>query len=211
MLTSYKRRAFVFLAAVALQPAAASVANASETDSLWDLLTRTSAETVGYTTPPTGTFSAAGTPRQPLGPVPGFTIPGPEDGGASATAAKKSRRGLFGSVGTWFDRFEKATGTKITATGNSVFTMRKDSISGQAASFQNEQDFGRGSNGFYNQTDLTVDATLFKYFHYTTRVSNSLFHNPNDNRVKFDYKDKHTQLEWGDINAQFQGNTLIDF
>src|SRR5438552_17620795 len=108
MLTSYRRRAFVLLAVVALQPAAVTVANASESDSLWDLLTRTSAEAVGYNTPPTGQFNATGTPRQPLGPVPGFTIPGPDDGGAAAAAAKKSRRGIFGSVGNWFDRVEKA-------------------------------------------------------------------------------------------------------
>ncbi len=210
MLTSYKRRAFVFLAVVAVQPAAATAASASESDSLWDLLSRTSAEAVGYNTPPTGTFTAKGTSRQPLGLVPGFTIPAPDDGAPGATQ-KKARRGMFGSVGEWYNRLEKATGSKVTATGNSSFTLRKDSVSGQAASFQSEQDLGQGSNGFYNQTDLTVDATLFKYFHYTTRISNSLFHNPNDNRVKFDYKDKHTEFEWGDINAQFQGNSLIDF
>jgi len=210
MLTSYKRRAFVLLSAVALQQTAASAARASDSDSLWDLLSRTSAETVSYSTPPTGTFNAQGTARQPLGPVPGFSIPAPDDGGAAA-AKKAARHGLFGSLGTWFDTMEKATGSKITATGNSTFTGRIDSVSGQASAFQSEQDFGRGSNGFYNQTDLTVDATLFKYFHYTTRISNSLFTNPNDNRVEFDYKDKHTEFEWGDINAQFQGNSLIDF
>src|SRR5450432_398621 len=100
MLTSYKRRSFVLLAVIALQPAVATAANASESDSLWDLLTRTSAETVGYNTPPTGTFNAKGTARQPLGPIPGFTIPGPDDAGVSAVAAKRSRRGLFGAVGT---------------------------------------------------------------------------------------------------------------
>ncbi len=209
MLTSYKRRAFVLLSVFALQPAAAVAAHASESDSLWDLLSRTSAETIGSTTPPRGAvFTARGTARQPLGPIPGFSIPAPDDGG---TVSKALRRGMFGSVGEWYNRLEKATGSKITATGNSAFTLRMDSVSGQPASFQNEQDFGRGSKGFYNQTDLTVDATLFKYFHYTTRVSNSLFHNPNDNRVKFDYKDKHTEFEWGDISATFQGNSLIEF
>ena len=118
---------------------------------------------------------------------------------------------MFGAVGDWYNRLEKQTGSKINATGNSTFTLRADSISGQSSAFQSEQDFGQGSKGFYNQTDLTVDATVFKYFHYTTRISNSLFHNPADNRVKFDYKDKHTEVEVGDINAQFQGNSLIDF
>ncbi len=211
MLTSYKRRAFVLLAVVALEPALASSARASESDSLWDILNRTSVEAVGYNMPPTGTFTAHGTLRQPLGPIPGFTIPAPDDAAANAEAAKKTRRGMFGAFGEWFNNLEKSTGTKITATGSSTLSMRADSVSGQASSFQSEQDFGRGSNGFYNQTDLTVDATVFKYFHYTTRVSNSLFHNPNDNTVKLDYKDKHTEVEWGDLNAQFQGNSLIDF
>ena len=185
----------------------------SDFDSLWDILANTSAEAVGVNTASPTPFVTAPSPRQPLGPIPGFTLPAPAASAKTDTifGKKPKRQGLFGSVGDWFNRLEKATGSQIKASGTSNLTFRSDNVSGAADAFRNEQDFGQGGSGIYNQTDLTVDAKLFKYIHYETRISNSLFHNPNDNRVKLDYQDKHQRFEWGDLNAGFQGNSLIDF
>lgn len=209
MLHSYRRRAFIVAAVTSMFPVAALADRATASDSLWDLMSRVSSEVVTADIPNQRPLFAD-TARQPLGPIPGFTVPASPTQDESA-GGNKRRRGPFGSIGDWFSRMERATGTKVTATGNSTFSFRADSVSGGETSFQNEQDFGRGSNGFYNNTDVTVDATVLKYFHYQTRLTNTLFHNPNDNRVKLDYKDKHNEFEWGDINAQFQGNSLIDF
>ena len=45
-----------------------------------------------------------------------------------------------------------------------------------------------------------IDATLFKAFRYQTRLSNSLFHNANENRVKLDYNTPKLRFELGDRN-----------
>ena len=209
----YRRRALIVIALFALQPATEKIARASdpERDSLWDVLLRApepKADIPGY-----NPFSTPATSRQPLGPIPGFTLPAPEKTTSNPTGTSKRRRkpSPFGSVGDWFNNLEKSTGSKILATGSSTFQARFESVTGSADSYQNEQYYGRGSKGFYNDTDISVDATLFKYFHYQTRLSNTLLHNSNDNRVKVDYKDKTNHVEWGDINAGFSGNSLVDF
>ena len=211
MLNLYQRRALIVVAFFALQTASEKSALASdpERDSLWDVLLR--APEPKPDIPGQNPFSPS--PRQALGPVPGFSLPAPEKTASydSVFSKRKKRGSPFGSVGDWFNSLEKATGSKITASGNSTFQLRADSVSGSSDSFTNEQYYGRGANGFYNDTDVSVDATLFKYFRYQTRLSNSLFHNPNDNRVKLDYKTKTSHIEWGDLNAGFQGNSLIDF
>ncbi len=208
----YRRRAILVVAMLALQPASEKIARASdpERDSLWDILLRAPEPKPDIPTP--NPFNIYGS-RQPLGPVPGFTLPAPEKTASNSGKGSKKRRkpSMFGSVGDWFTNLEKATGSKIQATGSSTFQLRSDSITGSSDTYQNEQYYGRGSNGFYNDTDISVDATLFKYLHYQTRLSNALLHNSNDNRFKIDYKDKRTHVEYGDINAGFAGNTLVDF
>ena len=215
---AYQRRAFLLFALVALEPAAGSAARA-DNDSLWDVLTRAGRATAnrnadkGYTA-----AELAPAPRQSLGPVPGFTLPtnrSAADAGKGFTKKIGRRRGMFGAVGDFFDRLEEATGTKIKASGHHTLSFRWDSISGGSAAdsaYQGDQYFGRGGNGVYNDTELSIDATLFKYFHYQTHISNSLFGNQNDNRVKLDYNpNKKLRVEVGDFSAGFQGNSLIDF
>jgi hypothetical protein len=235
MLRSYARRAFLVAALSALEPAATARASCDEPvrpqppatpaasapdpsassdsgPSLFDVLSRI--QTPNPTV--TGVGSGAGLPpseqaaeakvRRPLGPVPGITLAGIE-----ATSAHKKHGGFFGSIADWFSSMESKTGTKIKATGYSTLSFSNQNVSGSDTAFQSDQYYGRGSGGIYNDTDLTVDATLFKWFHYTTRVSNSLFKNPNDNRVKLDYNTPSTRVEVGDINVNFQGNSLIDF
>ncbi len=217
MLKSYQRRAFLLLALTALEPASAPARAADPPESLWDILSH--ADAVAAPTLIGGLPAPVTEPLRPrrlaLGPVPGFTLPASQRATTQAEKdsifAKHKRGGLFGSVGTWFDRLQTSTGTKIKATGHHTLSLRMENISGNSDSYRDEQYFGRGSNGVYNDTDLTVDAQVLKYFHYTTRVSNSLFNNPNDNRVKLDYNTKKMRFEWGDINAGFQGNSLIDF
>ena len=222
MLNSYRRRAFILITFAALEQTTAHAhAAASEPDSLWDILARAKSLTV--TNPQqsrnNSPFSTEQPARQSLGPVPGFSLPAAhaqEPSIDSVFNKKKPKRsaGFFGSVGDWFNRLQASTGSKIQATGHHTFSLRVDSISGGASAtegFQNEQYFGRGSNGLYSDTDMTIDATLFKHLHYSARISNNLFSNPNDNRVKLDYNTKKLRVEWGDINAGFQGNSLIDF
>ena len=240
MLRSYARRAFLVAALSALEPVSASSrascdeaarqqppvapsvpaaetvvaggADANGGPSLFDVLSRI--QTPNPTV--TGVGSTAGLPpaeqaaeariRRPLGPVPGITLAGVE-----VTAAHKKHGGFFGAIADWFSSIESKTGSRIKATGYSTLSFSNQNISGSDSAFQSDQYYGRGSGGIYNDTDLTVDATLFKWFHYTTRVTNSLFKNPNDNRVKLDYNTPSTRVEVGDINVNFQGNSLVDF
>lgn len=225
MLSPYQRRAFLLSAlsvlSVSAVPAQAGVASAvAGPDSLWDLLaqTHTAVLPLAATAANTGAKAADATEpsvpaRRSLGPVPGFTLPTSKRAEIDSLFGKKQKKsgGLFGSVGDWFNRLESSTGTKIKVTGSHTTSLRLQSISGNSTDYNDQQYYGRGSNGIYNDTDVTVDATLFKHFHYQTRVSNSPFRNAQDNRVKLDYNVSKTRLEWGDINAGFTGNGLIDF
>ena len=172
------------------------------TPSLWDVLSRTSTLTPEV--------AAVAQPleivRRPLGPVPGFTLP------TTDTAAKKTKRGGFlGSIGDWVGRMETMTGSKVKATGNSTVTFRKDDISGSSTAYTSDQYLGQGSNGVYTNTDLSIDATLFRWLTYSTRITNSPFSNPADNRVKLDYNTKKVRVEYGDFSTGFSGNSLVDF
>jgi len=202
MLKSYRRRAFLLLALTALESCAAAAAHGDDGPSLWDVLSKTE-------TPVTtlAGFNGAGLQvvRRPLGPVPGITIAGTELG------PPRKHSGLFGAVGDWFSNLESKTGTKIKATGSSTVTAQLQNVSGSTSAFESDQYLGQGGNGVYTDTDITVDATLFKWFHYTTRISNSLMKNPNDNRVLMDYHEGGTRVQFGDINVSFAGNSLIDF
>lgn len=212
MLKPYQRRAFLVLAAAALESATKTATYAD--DSLWDALVKSRNFTPVAVNTPTGKVPAAPlVQRRALGPVPGFTLPVTKGDDTESLFAKRKKRssGLFGPIGDWFNHLQSATGTKINATGRSTLSLRMESVSGNRDAYQQDQYYGRGSNGVYNDTNLSVDATFLKYFHYRTTITNSPFQNPNDNRVKLDYDTKKIRLEWGDINAGFQGNSLIEF
>lgn len=197
-------------------PTAIDSAFARPNESLWELLNR--ADQIPLNTDPSVNIIVPTNTRRALGPLTGFTLPAPKRAAAEAEnlMGKKAneRRGILGNFGSWLGRLGESTGTKIKVTGYNTLSLRSESISGSADSYRSDQYLGRGSNGLYNDTDLTVDATLFKHFHYETRINNSLFNNPNDpnlNRVKLDYNTKKMRFEWGTINVGFQGNSLIDF
>src|SRR5262249_48945476 len=146
---------------------------------LWDLLARTQSLNSANVSNSPNTAKATDTgplTRRPLGPVPGFTLPTSRRAELDALFNKKKKKsGMFGSVGDWFGRMETATGTKIKVSGYHTMSFRLENISGSDAAYYDQQYYGRGSNGIYSDTDLTVDATLFKHFHYQTRISNSIF------------------------------------
>ncbi|CCW35577.1 hypothetical protein CTKA_02330 [Chthonomonas calidirosea] len=152
--------------------------------------------------------------RIPLGVLPGFTLPAATAAAASSTSAKPRTQGFLGSLGSWLAKLGKETGSEIKISGHSTFTLRDDNIRGgnQASSaFYSDEYFGRGGGGFYNDTDITIDATLFHALHYQTHISNYLYQSPDQNRVQIDYKTPSLHLLAGDINAGIHGNSLIDF
>ena len=197
----------------------AVVGSAPPAESLWDVL--------GHTVTPLGPIGSANaspfapsapapSPRLALGPVPGFSLPAPDSAAVNAVFDKpKARRSRFGAVGDWLDHLQKMTGSKITPGGQWTLSARMESVSGGEAAqqtYQNERYYGQGSNGIYNDASMTLDASLFNgAINYHTQFSNRQYDNPNDNRVKLDYKTKKMRFEWGDLNAGFQGNSLIDF
>ncbi|MDE2126901.1 MAG: hypothetical protein KGJ62_09955 [Armatimonadetes bacterium] len=154
--------------------------------------------------------------RHGLGPVPGFTLADTSGGAANDLffTHKPRRSGIFGAMGDWVDHLERVTGTHVHATGHETLSLQFSSVSGGQGASQTYQSYnylGQGSNGIYNDTDLTIDATVLKYFHYQTQISNSLFNNPANNRARIDYNSKTLRFQAGDIQAGFQGNSLIDF
>jgi hypothetical protein len=181
-----------------------------ETETLWDALSR-----IDRNANAAAAAAAALPVRLPLGAVPGFTVPAsPNAKAATALLQKKRRRSIFGPIGDWFDQWERSTGTSIKASGSANMSFRNDSISGGATaiqSFQEDNYLGRGANGVYNDVNMHVDATLFNSFHYSTDINNNLYTRPDSNRMKMEYKTKSTDILMGDINAGFQGNSLIDF
>ena len=206
----FLRRAFLLTAFAAL---AANTARADETPTLWDALAQAAMEAPGQT-------AAASTPkivRHALGPIPGYTVPLATDTSVDDAifAAHKRRRGsVFGPVGDYVGRLQSATGTKIVMHGSSTFSYRNESVAGSADSYTSDQYYGQGSNGFYNLSRMDVDATFFNSLHYKTSFNNDALTNRNDpnyNTVQVDYRSKSTHILWGDINAGFQGNSLIDF
>ena len=220
MLKSYQRRAFLALAVVALEPLAVPAARAedpkpAEPETLWETLNHVDRSVDKKS-------KDAADPDEPtlvpLGTVPGFSLPSLDRVGSNAYATtsnkKKTYRGPFGTFSRLWDTFLKSTGSKFDVKGDASVSFRKDSVSGgnQAAqTYQDQYYYGQGSNGLYANTSLHVDATLFKYFHYDSTISNSPYRNPGENRVKLDYNTKKTRFQVGDINAGFQGNSLIDF
>ena len=208
MLNLYSRRAFILLAIIALEPVSPVRAQTQKQDTrptLWDVLSRTETPNNVVQGGGSATDPNAAMIRHGLGPIPGFTIAGKDP------RVKVRHTGFFGHAADWLSDMQEKTGSKVKATGNSTLSVQQQSISGNSAAFQSDQYLGRGGGGFYNDTDVSIDATMFKWFHYTTRISNSLMKNPNDNRVKLDYKTAKTRVEYGDINVSFQGNSLIDF
>ncbi len=200
-----KHRKTVFVLTLAIDSLAAHSAGAAET--LWDVLLRpkTSAADRQVSAVPV-------VHRKTLGPVPGFTIPVSDTEENDRIFSKTKRGGgVFNSIGDWFTRMESATGTKIKASGHNTLSFRSENISGNQAAYRDEQYYGRGSNGIYNDADLNIDATFLNFFHYQTRINNSLFQSPTENKVKLDYNTPKVRFEWGDINAGFSGNSLIDF
>ncbi len=187
------------------------------TESLWELLSR--ADRISLNTDPSVNIIVPASTRRALGPLSGLTLPAPkraalETDNLMGKKTFSTRSGILGNFGSWLGRMGETTGTKIKVTGYNTLSLRSESIKGNSEAFRNDQYFGRGNNGVFNDTDLTVDATFFKHFHYETRINNSLFNNPNDpnqNRVKLDYNTKKMRFEWGTLNVGFQGNSLIDF
>ncbi len=220
MLKSYQRRAFLALAVVALEPIAVPIARAeepktSEPETLWETLNHVDRNADKKN-------KAAVDPDEPtmvpLGAVPGFSLPSLDRVGSTAystsNSKKKSYRGPFGTFSRLWDSFLTSTGSKVDIKGDASLSLRQDNVSGGAQASQTYQDqyyYGQGSNGIYTNTSMHVDATLFKYFHYDSTISNSPYRSPGENRVKLDYNTKSTRFQVGDINAGFQGNSLIDF
>ena len=185
----------------------------SNEKSLWEVLSETPAQAVQ-----TGGVVQAEATRQRLGPIPGFTLLAPPRSQINIedVIAKRKRKskGIFGGVGDWLNHLQKSTGTKVDLKGESRFTLRKDSVSGNTDSFQSDTYLGRGSNGFYNETSMDVDATFLKHFHYRTLINNNILNNANDpnyNRSQLEYSTTHTKVLVGEISAGFQGNSLINF
>lgn len=221
MLKSYQRRAFLVLAVVALEPLAVPIAHAeepkaTEPETLWETLNHVDRNSDKKS-------KAVADPDEPtlvpLGAVPGFSLPsldrvGTNSISSTSNSKKKSYRGPFGTFSRLWDTFLTSTGSKIDIKGDASLAFRQDSVSGGAQASQTFQDqyyYGQGSNGVYANTSMHVDATLFKYFHYDSTISNSPYRSPGENRVKLDYNTKKVRFQVGDINAGFQGNSLIDF
>ena len=215
MLNSYQRRAFLALAVFALEPALASNARADrpeEPQTLWEALNKVdrSADKANAPDPDEPT-------RVPLGAVPGFTLPALDriaNADGSPNSRKKTYSGPFAPITRLWDKFMTATGSNIQMSGGTTLSFRSDSISGGSQATQAYHDqyyLGQGSNGVYTNADLHVDATMFKYFHYSSTISTSPYSVPGQNRVKLDYNTKTTRVQVGDINAGFSGNSLIDF
>lgn len=197
----------------ALQLFAQSQPPTSEEDTLWDALTKTPAELASPIATQDNTI-----PRQRMGPVPGFTLAAPPRAQANTNDIfvhrKPKQKRFLGDIGDWLYQTQKSTGTKVDVKGQSLFSMRLDSISGNASAFESDRYLGRGSNGFYNDTSVDIDATLFKHFHYKTLLNNNILNNANDpnyNRTVMGYRTGKVNIDFGDINAGFQGNGLIDF
>jgi hypothetical protein len=185
----------------------------SDEDTLWDALAKTPTDST-----PTPINVTPLLERVPLGPVPGFSLATPPRIQANTDDVfikrKPKPRAVFGEFGAWIERLRKETGTKVDIKGQSLFSFRADSISGNSQSFLSDRYLGRGSNGFYNDTSVDVDATVFRHFRYKTVLNNNILNNPNDpnyNRSLLEYRTGKMLVEYGDINAGFQGNGLIDF
>ncbi len=208
-----QRRARLLTAFAALAAVSPAAACAEDAPTLWDTLAQAALEAPGRA-------QAAAVPkitRHALGPIPGYTVPLAIDthvDDAIFAAHKKRRGSVFGPVGDYIARLQSATGTRIQMRGSSTLSYRNASISGSADSYTGDQYYGQGSNGLYNLSRMDVDATFFNSLHYKTSFNNDALTNrsdPNYNRVQVDYRSKSTRVQWGDINAGFQGNSLIDF
>lgn len=265
MLKAYRRRAFILLTALALEPnASASLADGTplaafspalkpsetgssantpptksagksptraakklpangselpgEPASLWEVMSRidNAAEAARL-----ARVSLADSPlfahtRHALGVLPGFTLPTSEGSGpdGSRLLNGKRHRGPLAPINDWIGRLEAMTGTTVKLHGYSNLTFRQDNVSGGAAAGQSYSDSiyqGQGSRGFYNDTNMDVDATFFHSLHYQTHISNYAYNRPGENRVKLDYRTRNLILDAGDINAHLEGNSLIAF
>ncbi len=236
MLNSYHRRAFIALAVFAptatsantapagsptsvapanVTPAGtplgvASTPHVEEAITLWEALSHVERKSKSTTDPDEPV-------RVPLGAVPGFTLPALDrigDPGTAVAGGKKVYRGPLGSVNRVWDMLLKATGSSFEPKGSASLQFRKDSFTGGSQASQAYKDqyyLGQGSNGVYSNAEMHVDATLFKSFHTSYTLSTNPYTTPGQNRFKIDYSTSKARMQIGDINAGFQGNSLIDF
>ncbi len=153
--------------------------------------------------------------RAPLGAVPGFTVPEATGNNSDLlTGTPHKTGGFLGQMGLWIKNLEHSTGSSIKITGHSNFTFSMQNVSSsssQAQAYNSQYYYGRGSGGFYNDTDVDINATLFHSLHYHTHISNYLYGQPDQNRFDINYLHNGLHIEAGDINASMQGNSLIAF
>ncbi len=184
------------------------------TPTLWDVMARMHSEELAAET--RKKLSLAMPRRLPMGVLPGFTIAAAAAGAEPLVPSYERRKqgGFLGDVSQWLEHLGKITGTKVQVTGHSTFTVEESNVSNNSLSGQayNSQTYlGRGSNGFYNDTNMDISATFFNALSYHTHISNDLYGTPGQNRFELDYKTKNLRLNAGDINASLQGNSLIAF
>ncbi len=208
------------MAANSAAPASRAVANVKaevvppSTPTLWELMARMHSEELAAET--RKKLALAMPRRLPLGVLPGFTVPAAPEGSEPLVAATMQRKegGFFGSVSQWLEHLGKITGTKVQVTGHSTFTMEESNVSNNSLagqSYNSQTYLGRGSNGFYNDTNMDINATFFHALTYHTHISNDLYGTPGQNRFELDYSTKNLKVNAGDINASLQGNSLIAF
>lgn len=194
MSKQYLRKTLPFLVAVALMLTAPTAF--CHADTLWDILQRPQSVEAF---------------RKPL------LVP-PPNGAPSATKGSQLKKqhdgivGFFDSIRSGLGRMGKLLNSDVRITGTKRIGFHLENISGNSETYRNETYYGRrGFGGMYDQTDLTISGKLGGIINFETRLSNSLYGNPNDNRLSLNYSGKNFTIDAGDINAGIRGNSLLDF
>ncbi|MFN3690976.1 MAG: hypothetical protein ACK4UU_08650, partial [Fimbriimonadales bacterium] len=156
----------------------------------------------------------------PAGVIPPITIPDdtPSDQPSQSPAPERPRpqkRNTLDALQTLrsWESLQQEIQRTVSISGRKSVGFHLHQIEGDAASFRDQNYFGRGGQRITDNTEMTIRVNKFLGFltmHW--RWTNSRFSNPYDAQITYTYESPNLTLEWGDITASLgSANPLVGF
>lgn len=156
----------------------------------------------------------------PAGVIPPITIPDdappskPSQPAAPERPRPQKRDTLdaLQALRSW-ESLQQEVQRTVSISGRKSIGYHLHQIEGDAASFRDQNYFGRGGQRITDNTEMTIRVNKFLGFlTLNWRWTNSRFSNPYDAQITYTYESPNLTLEWGDITASLGGaNPLVGF
>ncbi|MFN7162377.1 MAG: hypothetical protein ACK4NB_04890, partial [Fimbriimonadales bacterium] len=156
----------------------------------------------------------------PAGVIPPITIPDDTPSGKPSQPAaperprpqKRDTLDALQALRSW-ESLQQEIQRTVSVSGRKSLGFHLHQIEGDAASFRDQNYFGRGGQRITDNTEMTIRVNKFLGFlTLNWRWTNSRFSNPYDAQITYTYESPNLTLEWGDITASLgSANPLVGF